>query len=164
MKTLLALLLLSFASIASASEVLQFDCLESYQRLLKPVTEIEVSPDAEDSQKISLPEAKEYRGSLPESCEHELQSAGSLRIIQSKNQLYSIEMRFINNKPILMHYFAPNTISRMEVAFKKSGYAGSSFLSHINGNLMLNYFITRDSNRNMIETITYKSKETANYE
>jgi len=95
----------------------------------------------------------EYRGKLPEACENELESAGTLRIIQSKNQLYSIEMRFINSKPILMRYFAPNTISRMEVAFKKSGYAGSSFLSHINSNLMLNYFITRDGNRNIIEKL-----------
>lgn len=164
MKTMLSLFLVLFAGISSASEILQFECLENYQRLLKPVTEIELYPEIEDGPKILLPEAKEYRGSLPEACENELQSTGTLRIIQSKNQLYSIEMRFRNKTPIFMRYFSPNTISRMEIAFKKSGYAGSSFLSHINSNLMLNYFITRDSNRNIIETITYKSKETANYE
>lgn len=164
MKTIVSLLLASYVGIASSSEVLQFQCLENYERLLKPVTEIELSPDTEDSQKIALPEAKEYRGKLPESCVNELQSAGTLRIIQSKNQLYSIEMQFRNNKPIFMRYFSANTVSRIEVAFKKSGFAGSSFLSHINNNLRLNYFITQDGNRNMIEKITYKSKETANYE
>lgn len=164
MKTILILLLVSLANIASASEILQFECLENYQRLLKPVTEIEVSPEIEGSQKVSLPDAKEYRGSLPEACENELQSAGTMRVIQSKDQLYSLEIQFRNNKPIFMRYFSANTVSRMEVAFKKSGYAGTAFLSHINRNLMLNYFITRDGSRNIIEKITYKSRETANYE
>ena len=164
MKVLLFILLVFFASLASAGEVLQFECMENYQQLLNPVSAIQDSSGLSNKLKAALPDAVEYKGSLPASCQDELRSSGTLRFIQYKKQLYVLEMTFINTKPMFVHFFSAGTISRMEIAFRKSGYAGTQFSSHINDNLILNYSISKDVNHNYIEQIRYKSMETANYE
>jgi hypothetical protein len=164
MKVSIIILLLFFARPASAVEVLQFECLENYQQLLNPVAEIQDSSGLGNKQKNALPDAVEYKGSLPASCPDELKSSGTLKFIQYKKQLYVLEMTFKNPKPIFLRFFPASTISRMEIAYRKSGYAGSQFLSHINDDLILNYTISTDVNHNYIEQIRYKSIETANYE
>ena len=149
---------------AFADQGLSLSCLKNYRNLVSPVALIETSPGVPQSPRISLPEAAEYNGNLPENCQSELDSSGMLRIITSKGKLYSVEITLNNRKPVLMKYVMPMALSRMEVAFKKNGSAGTNLMVDIDGNLRFDYYISISPLSNFVEKLHYRSRETSRYE
>jgi hypothetical protein len=87
-----------------------------------------------------------------------------LRIITSKGKLYSVEITLNNRKPVLMKYVTPMALSRMEVAFKKNGSAGTNLMVDIDGNLRFDYYISISQLSNFVEKLHYRSRETSRYE
>jgi hypothetical protein len=161
-------LLFLFQNAFAENSFLPLNCLKNYASLIKPVNELQIF-SGKPLSNIKFRNPKEYIGTLPASCESELNSKGNLTIIANADEILLIAFELENSEPRLLKYLNIIDQNRIEISLKRYNVGYSAFNSTLGSNLFgpsfaFSYVLQKDKQNYFLELLTFKNIELSNYD
>ena len=149
-----------FSASANAANYLAVDCLKGYSSLLKPI-QLSNIPSPQSALFSKLNQPQQYLGKLPSQCLSEL-GVGDVKIISTSQGLYSIDIKLVNTKPVLIRYIQYPEGLQVQASLDRNKAAAAYFESAMK--LNFSYQVYLDGNKFYVESLSYRGKEALLYE